>query len=43
MADGVVIRTNGHYMLEIVDLEDGTSNTHLDQVWLRTDIGQGET
>ncbi len=41
MANGIVIRTHGHNMVDIIDLEDGSSHRrHIDQVRFRTDIRQ---
>ncbi len=44
MANGIVIRTHGHNMLDIVNHKDGSSHRrHLDHVRFRTDIAQEET
>ncbi len=41
IANGIVTRTQGHNILEIIDLEDGSSHRrHIDQVRFRTDVRQ---
>ncbi len=43
MANRIVIRTHEHSMLDMIDLEDGSSyRRHRDQMRFRTDIGQEE-
>ncbi len=43
MANGIVIRTHNHNMVDIIDLENGSSHRrNIDQVRFRTDSGQEE-
>ncbi len=43
MANGIVVRTHGHNMVDIIDLEDGSSHRrHIDQVRFKTDVRQEE-
>ncbi len=43
MANGIVIRTHGHNMLNIIDLEGWSAHRrHIDQVRFITDSGQEE-
>ncbi len=43
MANGIVVRTHGHNVVDIIDLEDGSSHRrHIDQVRFRTDVRQEE-
>ncbi len=43
MAEGIGVRAHGHNMVDIIDLEDGSSHRrHIDQVRFRTDVRQEE-
>ncbi len=43
MANGIVVRTHGQNMVDIIDLEDGSPHRrHIDQVRFRADVRQEE-